>query len=492
MLVLFLCGCASDSECTKHTDIDSNGVCDNCYASVFVYFDFYAINDLHGKFEDTNDNVGVDELTTYLKNARKTDENAVFLATGDMWQGSSESNSTKGKIITDWMNELDFTAAAIGNHEYDWGEEHIKSNSQFAEFPLLAINIYDRDTQKQVDYVKSSLVFEASGLQIGIIGAIGDCYSSIAVDKCDEVYFLVGNDLTNLVKQEAEKLRKNGVDFIVYMLHDGYEETNLTSTQNVMASQIASYYDVSLSDGYVDLVFEAHTHQGYKLLDEHGVYHLQNRGDNKGGISHAEISINTATDKSDVRVAELVSVTDYQYLADDELILSLLKKYDAQISPNKQVLGYNNVRRSGDYMRQLVADLYYKKGMELWGDKYDIVLGGGFMSVRSPYYLYQGDVTYGNLQSLFPFDNNLTLCKVKGRELNSKFFKTNHDDYFICYGDYGASVSLNVINNETYYVVVDTYTAYYAPNKLTVVETYEQDIFARDLLADYIKNGGLA
>ena len=46
--------------------------------------------------------------------------------------------------------------------------------------------------------------------------------------------------------------------------------------------------------------------------------------------------------------------------------------------------------------------------------------------------------------------------------------------------------------NATYYIVADTYSAYYAPNKLTVVEKYGDGIFARDLLAEYIKQGGLS
>lgn len=493
ILSVFVCSCTGKaSGCQKHTDNDSNGVCDKCFESVFVYFDFYAINDLHGKFADNGDNVGVDELTTYLKNARNTDENAIFLSVGDMWQGSSESNMTNGFIITDWMNELDFTAMTLGNHEFDWGEKSIEDNRDLAEFEFLAINIYDRQTNKLVDYCKSSTVVEAHGYEIGIIGAIGDCYSSIASDKCGDVYFKVGNELTNLVKDEVENLRKKGVDFIVYILHDGYGNTNLGSVEQISSSKISSYYDTSLSDGYIDLVFEGHTHQGYRLQDEHGVYHLQNRGDNKGGISHVEISINTVTEKKDVRVAELVFTSDYQHMPDDSVVEELLEKYNAQIAPAKEILGYNSKRRSGNYMRQLVADLYYKKGMELWSDKYDIALGGGFMSVRSPYNLSLGDVTYSDLQSLFPFDNQITLCAVKGRELKSKFFETDHDDYFISFGDYGKSIKDNILNNETYYIVVDSYTAYYAPNKLTVVEEYDPNVFARDLLAEYIKNGGLS
>ena len=42
------------------------------------------------------------------------------------------------------------------------------------------------------------------------------------------------------------------------------------------------------------------------------------------------------------------------------------------------------------------------------------------------------------------------------------------------------------------YVVTDTYTAYYSYNNLTVVDTYDPAVFARDLPADYVTDGGLA
>ena len=63
---------------------------------------------------------------------------------------------------------------------------------------------------------------------------------------------------------------------------------------------------------------------------------------------------------------------------------------------------------------------------------------------------------------------------------------------FICCGDYGNSIRNNIDVNATYYVVVDDYTAYYAPNNLTVVEKYTPNVFARDLLAEYIKKDGLS
>lgn len=481
-----------DDGCKKHKDSNKDEICDICKKSVIVYVDFYNINDLHGKLDDGDGHIGVDELTTYLKNARKTDDHSFFISSGDMWQGQAESNMTKGIIMTDWMNELDFTAMAIGNHEYDWGGEYIKQNADFAEFPFLAINIYDRATNKLVDYCKPSVMVDAGTVQIGFIGAIGDCYSSIAVDKCDDVYFKVGSQLTSLVKAEADELRHNGADYIVYILHDGYGSSNYGSTTQISSSQIRSYYDVALSDGYVDLVFEGHTHQGYRLIDEHGVHHIQNRGDNKGGISHAEVAINSVTNESEITEAELVSTSQYQNLDDDPIVDKLLEKYKDQISAANEVLGYNRTYRDDEELEQLVAKLYYEVGVKEWGNKYKIVLGGGFLRTRSPYNLYAGDVTYGQLSSLFTFDNQITLCAVKGRDLKRKFFETNHSDYFISYGDYGNSVRNNIDLNATYYIVVDNYTADYSYNNLTIVERYDPNVFARDLLADYIKKGGLS
>lgn len=470
-----------------HQDADNDEICDLCHTTVIVLFDFYGINDLHGKFADADGNVGVDELTAYLKNARETDDNVIFLSAGDMWQGSSESNLTKGQIIVDWMNEMDFTAMAIGNHEFDWGTEYIATNAAFAEFPFIAINVYDRQTNQLVDYCAPSVIVDQCGLQIGIIGAVGDCYSSIAVDKCDDVYFKTGKDLTNLVKAESDRLRQAGADFIVYVIHDGLGQS---TSGFVPSSQLASYYDTALSDGYVDLVFEGHTHQGYVIEDEYGVYHLQNRGDNKGGISHVEISINAVTQEHTVRVAELVQNQQYQNLNGDVLIQQLLDKYQDIISPANRVLGYNSSYRNSTYICQTVARLYYELGEKTWGDAYDIVLGGGFMSVRSPYNLYTGEVTYGQLQTILPFDNQIVLCSVKGKYLRSKFLQTNNDRYYIYCGTYGNSIKNDVDPNATYYLITDSYTAYYAPNNLTVVEEYDPTVFARDLLAEHIEAGG--
>ncbi len=476
--------------CESCKDDDANNLCDVCGLSVLVYVDFYAINDLHGKLTDSETQIGVDELTTYLKKSTARDDYAFLLSTGDMWQGTAESNITKGLMMTDWMNSLDFTAMSLGNHEFDWGEEYIEKNAEQAKFPILAINVFDRETNARVDYCDASVVVEAGELKIGIIGAIGDCYSSIASDFTKGIYFKVREELTKLVKEEADRLRKEeGVDAVVYLLHDGHGNGS-TAKGEVASSQLKSFYDVSLSDGYVDLVFEGHTHQGYSYKDEHGVYHLQNRGDNSGGISHVELGINTVNGNTKVNTARLISTSSYANMEDDPIVEELLTKYEKEIAPTYEPLGTNSSYKESWELRQLVAELYKQTGMKKWGNEYDIVLGGGYISVRKPYNLKAGEVSYADLYSLFPFDNELVLCSIKGEDLLDRFIHTDNGDYFLSYTDFGDSVKESIDPEKTYYIVTDTYSSTYAPNKLTEIER-NGATYARDLIAEYIKEGGM-
>ena len=455
-----------------HTDENYDDVCDDCGTGVAVTFDIISVNDLHGKFADTATQPGVDELSTYIKQTRAQNENTIVLSTGDMWQGAPESNLTKGLIMTEWMNEMNFVAMAMGNHEYDWGEEYIKENADLADFSFLAINIYDRDTNALVDYCQPSVMVEQSGVKIGIIGAIGDCYSSISGDKSQEVYFKTGEQLTALVKAESNELRSRGADCIVYAVHEGQ-----------------GGYDVSLSDGYVDIVFEGHSHQSYTRTDAKGVYHLQGGGDNEG-ISHAKLSVNYVNDTVKTKQAKVVSSSAYSHLSDDPIVEKLLDKYADQIETAGKVLGRNDRLRRSDELLQKCAQLYLQAGEERWGGQYDLFLGGGFMSARAPYDLAAGEVLYGDLQNILPFDNQLVLCSIKGKELKSQFLFTNNSRYYIDCSEYGNEMLGSISDTETYYLVTDTYSSTYAPNKLTEIERYDETTFARDLLAKFIEEGG--
>lgn len=460
-----------------HTDANSDKICDDCGKSVVTELSFLAVNDLHGKFIDTESQPGVDEFTTYLKNLyADTAREEVLLSSGDMWQGTVESSTNKGKLMTEWMNEVGFVSMTLGNHEYDWGSAVLTPNSKLAEFPFLAINITYNGIK--VDYCQPSTIVEKGGIKIGIIGAIGDCLSSISGDFKAGLSFATGDALTKLVKEEANRLRNSeDCDFIVYSIHEGYGSET---------TSISDYYDISLSNGYVDLVFEGHTHQNYIKKDDYGVYHLQGGGENSG-VSQADVSYNTVTKKYTVTPRTLGQSTyANSSLKDDPVVEQLFNKYFPDGNPYTTVLGNIKSQKSSAAIYNDVARLYYQKGVELWGSEYNIVLGGGFLRLRSPYKVSAGNVTYASLFSILPFDNDIVLGRIQGTYLKSKFLETSNTDYHI------YSTISEVSNYSYYYIIVDSYTSSYASNKITEVKRWESEKYARDLLADYVKAGGWA
>lgn len=477
-----------DGSC-NHVDADGDRVCDLCDGNTVVIIDFYALNDLHGKIFDTDAQPGVDELTTYIKNAYETDDNVVVLSSGDMWQGSSESNLTHGNMMTEWMMELGTVSMTYGNHEFDWSNSYIYENLEIADFPFLAINIYDTKTGTRVDFAEASVVVERGGAKIGIIGAIGDCLSSISGEKTQGIEFKVGSVLTSLVKAESERLRSLGCDVIVYSIHDGLAVSGEGGSADDY--ELAHYYDTALSRGYVDVVFEGHTHHNYVRVDSEGIYHIQGGGENDA-ISHVELMVDVISDDVVVRTVETVESEVYDDCDDDDIVEELRAKYAQQIAKADEHLGRADAFTSGNTLRQLCAELYLEYGLEEWGADYgDIVLAGGYIGIRSPYDLYAGDVYYKDIYSLFPFDNALCLCTVSGYKLLSQFINSTNSNYFISYSDYGSTVKDSINSSDTYYVITDTYSAYYSYNGLTVVDVLDEEIFARDMIAEYIKGGGL-
>jgi len=66
--------------------------------------DFYSLNDFHGSTENISANYepGINKLSTFFKNEKaKNPGGFVLTASGDMWQGSADSNLTNGRWVND-------------------------------------------------------------------------------------------------------------------------------------------------------------------------------------------------------------------------------------------------------------------------------------------------------------------------------------------------------------------------------------------------------
>ena len=106
---------------------------------------------------------------------------------GDLFQGTLASNLTEGAIVIDVYNHLGVTAAAVGNHEFDYGPVGpspvpmkpgddplgaLKARIQQARFPLLSANIREADTGQRPAWLGNdgTLLVTLQGVKVGIVG----------------------------------------------------------------------------------------------------------------------------------------------------------------------------------------------------------------------------------------------------------------------------------------------------------------------------------
>src|SRR6185369_2499720 len=130
-----------------------------------------ATTDLHGGVLPRGVRGGVALLGGYLRNirtARLQDGGGVLLVdAGDMFQGTLESNLNEGAAVIAAYNALGYAAAAVGNHDFDFGPVGPTSTSQQpsddprgalkaraaqANFPFLAANLIDEATARPPEW----------------------------------------------------------------------------------------------------------------------------------------------------------------------------------------------------------------------------------------------------------------------------------------------------------------------------------------------------
>ena len=104
-----------------------------------VYFDFYELSDFHGATTyGEGSQLGISKLASYFDDKRTENPGgSIILAGGDMWQGTADSNITRGNLVTYAMCEIGFDSMTLGNHEFDWTDTWIKNNKNRANFPFL-------------------------------------------------------------------------------------------------------------------------------------------------------------------------------------------------------------------------------------------------------------------------------------------------------------------------------------------------------------------
>ena len=230
------------------------------------------LTDLHANlypydyFSDCPDNsVGLARAASLVRQARSEAPNCLLFDNGDILQGTPLGDFAAEAILADpsaihpviaAMNALDYAAATLGNHDFNYGLEALERAYAQARFPVVCCNVRKSDGSP---WFPPSVVIErafvdTSGTPRRLkVGVIGVAPSQIA--QWDEAHVrgrLTTVDIVEGARAELSELRGR-VDLVVVLCHSGI--SRLAST---LGEENAGQ-DLAKLDG-VDALFLGHQH----------------------------------------------------------------------------------------------------------------------------------------------------------------------------------------------------------------------------------------
>ena len=185
-----------------------------------------ATNDFHGALEPRRDPAGsllggASAMAAAIQRAR--DECAPGCETllvdgGDLFQGTPVSNLAAGQPVVELFNHLGYAAAAVGNHEFDWGTDTLRGLMRGARFRIMAANVRYADG-RDVEWIPDDTLVTRGALRIGIIG-IATQGTPIAT-RAQNVAGLRFERPAPIVDARARSLRSRGADMVIVLAHAG-------------------------------------------------------------------------------------------------------------------------------------------------------------------------------------------------------------------------------------------------------------------------------
>lgn len=248
-----------------------------------------ATNDVHGWVMGRDERFprgeirygGMAALASYLKVLRRDNPGGVLLVdAGDLFQGTLVSNITEGATVIDAFNLLNYDAAAIGNHEFDYGPVGpisaatlpsmdpfgaLKARIAQAKFPLLSTNIYeaDRDGYRPTWLPNDgTMMLTRHGLKIGVFGLTTPQTPTVTLPI--NVQSIKFRPLASEALAAANRLRERGADLVVALVHAGGKCGDCSKKEDLSTCDLDSgeIFEMmkGLPQGTLDAVIAGHTH----------------------------------------------------------------------------------------------------------------------------------------------------------------------------------------------------------------------------------------
>lgn len=316
---------------------------------------------------------------------------------GDEMQGTLESNLVHGQSAVRAFNQLGLDAAAIGNHELDWGVDTLVARQKDAKYPWLAANVFLKGTRTRPSWAKPWAIVTKNRVRLGVVG-----YLTAGTPATQRPVVVAPYEFRAGVSPIADALaavRAERPDFIVIVAHAG-GDCNADRCGGEMVDLARG-----LDSAGVDLIVGGHAHtSGGGVVN--GIPIVRASSDGRA-ISVADL-VRTRTGAHRFALARDTVWTDA--VTPDAGVIALLRPYLARVDSAAHV-PVATLRDSLFAARGLGSALA-RSLREAASADVGMTNGGGVRTNLMP-----GVVTYGDAFRVTPFGNIATRISMTGRDL---------------------------------------------------------------------------
>jgi len=212
-------------------------------------------NDTHSQIETVRvgrdkNRGGVERRLQYFNAMREQygKKNVLILDAGDFNQGTPYFTMAHGDLEMDLVNALGYDVLALGNHEFDNGQEDLARRLKKSKYTTVCCN-YDFSATPLKRYVRPYTIVRRGGMKIGIVGATSYLEGNVMKSHLDGMVRL---NTIEQVNRWADFLKeKKHCDLVIFLSHLGYDGGTMDRPSDVLMVQ---------NSRNIDIVVGGHSH----------------------------------------------------------------------------------------------------------------------------------------------------------------------------------------------------------------------------------------
>ena len=371
-------------------------------------------NDFHGNVNDTAKTPGMIKFASYIDNFKKGHPNTLVFSGGDNYQGTMISNTTNGTVVNKMFKLIGVNASAVGNHEFDWGVKNFPLWEKQGNFTYLAANIINKKTGKTVSWLTPYKIYDIEKCKIAVIG----------LATTDTVNTTLKDNLKGLKFEEPETALKNYIQTISTLPTDQKPDlyialTHIPAEVNNENKIIGDDEMLGLlkSSKQIRILLSAHNHKIVNTeYDNTLILEAGCQGEELANITIDFDEKNHKVRHIKTEMIDMLKVSPKPLNKEAESIYNFYKDKLSKIS--QKVIG----TCTGDIPNE--AEKYHLTPMGATAckaiqEEFNVQVAMlNQWGIRND--LKKGKLTWGDLYSVFPFDNTVVVVQITGEDLKAQ------------------------------------------------------------------------